>query len=453
MLDQAVALLDDPAAAVARGFGERPVLLDGRGPTSWGDGAVVLSANPVATLEIGPEATRPLEELERFSAACLGDGCAGIAVALSYDLKHWVEHLPRRHSWPRQPLLYAAAYDWAYRADRNTNRARLLARDRAAAASAEQLLAAAASGCRPARVSIAPPAAVRREMSQAAYVAMVRRAKQYIAAGDIYQANLAHAFRAALDRDDASALFAEWTRLYPTPYAAYLDGGDWALASNSPECFLDVDGSAISTMPIKGTRPRRAGDDAAAVAAELAADAKDRAEHVMIVDLERSDLGRVCVPGTVRVEEMQSIHHFPVLVHMMSTVRGSLRAGVGLAEILRATFPGGSITGAPKVRAMEIIEELEPTPRGFYTGSIGWIERGGRARFNIAIRTALIDGDGLTFHAGGGIVADSNPMAEYAETLAKSESLLRVLTTSESRPREGESRSGQRAAERARRNI
>jgi para-aminobenzoate synthetase component 1 len=250
----------------------------------------------------------------------------------------------------------------------------------------------------------------------------VARVHEYIAAGDVYQVNLAQPFHAAAARADAAALYAAWTEQYPMPYAAYVDGGDWTLVANSPECLLRVDGDRIATLPIKGTR-RRGGN----ANGPLAADAKERAEHVMIVDLERNDLGRVCRDGSIEVADLFAERAYPLLVHMVSEVRGRLRPGVGLATVLRALFPGGSITGAPKIRAMEIIEELEPAPRGFYTGAVGWTEPDGRSVFNIAIRTAVLDAAGLCYWAGGGIVADSRAADEYAETLLKTEALLHAL--------------------------
>jgi len=230
---------------------------------------------------------------------------------------------------------------------------------------------------------------------------------------------------------DAPALFAAWLDRYPMPFAAYVDGGAWIALSNSPECFLIADDGSVATFPIKGTRRRRADCAADTLAAELQGDAKEQAEHVMVVDLERNDLGRVCEPGSVAVAEFAAVRQYPLLVHMVSEVRGRLRCGTSLAALLRATFPGGSISGAPKIRAMQIIEELEPAARGFYTGSIGWTEIDGESRFNIAIRTAVLDAGGLTYWAGGGIVADSDATREYQESLLKAEALFRALAACE----------------------
>lgn len=214
------------------------------------------------------------------------------------------------------------------------------------------------------------------------------------------------------------------------PFAAYVDAGDWVAVSNSPECFLLVEGDRVATFPIKGTR--RVPPDAVAVgplADGLAGDEKERAEHVMIVDLERNDLGRVCAAGSIEVADFARVRCYPLLLHMVSEVRGRLRPGTTLPELLGATFPGGSITGAPKIRAMEIIEELEPCARGLYTGAVGWIELSGQARFNLAIRTAVLTNERLIYYAGGGIVADSDPQREYDETVLKTESLCRALAS------------------------
>jgi para-aminobenzoate synthetase component 1 len=199
-----------------------------------------------------------------------------------------------------------------------------------------------------------------------------------------------------------------------------LSWGDLAIASASPECFYQTRGDLIVTRPIKGTRPRgqTAGEDARR-AEELLRSPKDRAELTMIVDLERNDLGRVCRYGSVVVRDSLAIESFAQVHHLVATNEGRLRPGVGPMGILRAVFPGGSITGAPKIRAMQIIDELEPNRRSLYTGAIGYLSRGGSSAFSIAIRTILIEGDRASYQVGGGIVADSDPEAEYEETLAK----------------------------------
>jgi para-aminobenzoate synthetase component 1 len=432
----------------------RAVLLDGGGPDSWGSGDVLYADTPSATLEVFPsgwgrwradgvERWRwgdPLAQWEAFQrdgGAGPGerDDGAGFLTVLSYELKHWIEVLPRRLSWPRLPVLYCARYDWSYRANYRTGAARIAAARADTLAERlrwyeETMRAATDRGGTACRApTLARPArrpCLRPTLSREAYCAMLARAHEYIAAGDIYEINLAQRFTAAADRADAPALFAAWSARYPMPFAAFVDGAAWAVVSNSPECLLLTDGARAATFPIKGTRrlDPRAADGA--LAAELRGDAKEHAEHVMVVDLERNDLGRVCEIGSVEVAEFATVRQYPRLLHMVSEVRGRLRDETSPAALLRAIFPGGSITGAPKIRAMQLIEELEPAARGFYTGAIGWTELDGRSRFNIAIRTALLDQTGLTYWAGGGIVADSDAEREYAETLLKSETLFRA---------------------------
>ena len=259
------------------------------------------------------------------------------------------------------------------------------------------------------------------------YIKAVLKAKEYIAGGDIYQVNLSQRFSTEIDISPYD-LYLRLREASPAPFSAYLDFGKAAVLSSSPERFLKVDGGYIETRPIKGTRPR--GDSAEKderLKRELEVSDKDRAEHIMIVDLERNDLGRVCKYGTVRVEENMTVESFAQVHHMVSSVTGELKKGVSLMDIIKATFPGGSITGAPKVRAMEIIEELEPTKRGVYTGSIGYIGFNGKMDLNIAIRTMLVTDEKVHFSVGGGIVADSDPEAEYQETLDKAKGMLEAL--------------------------
>jgi anthranilate/para-aminobenzoate synthase component I len=212
------------------------------------------------------------------------------------------------------------------------------------------------------------------------------------------------------------------------PFGAFLDGGGFTVLSGSPERFLRVAGELIETEPIKGTRPTDSDPCRdAALRTELARDPKERAEHVMIVDLERNDLGRVCVPGSVHVPSLMRLESFATVHHMVSTVRGRLRDDVGLAALLRATFPGGSITGAPKIRAAQIIAELERRPRELYTGAIAWFRGPRDFDSSIAIRTAVARDGEYTYHAGGGVVADSDPVREHRECLLKAAPFLRAL--------------------------
>jgi para-aminobenzoate synthetase component 1 len=263
------------------------------------------------------------------------------------------------------------------------------------------------------------------------YLDAVGRVRDYIIAGDIFQANLSQRFQTSMPGAPFD-LYRRLRRRNPAPFAAYLDYGELAVLSASPERFLRLDEQRhIETRPIKGTRPRGLGPmHDAALGRALAESEKDRAENVMIVDLLRNDLSRVCRPGTVRVPELFALEHHPTVHHLVSTVVGELEPGADASDLIRAAFPGGSITGAPKVRAMEIIAELEPTQRGVYCGSVGYISLTGAMDTSIVIRTYLALRGRVYFQAGGGIVADSDPELEYRETLDKARALIETLVES-----------------------
>lgn len=262
------------------------------------------------------------------------------------------------------------------------------------------------------------------EIARETYEAMVRRAQDYIAAGDIYQVCLAHRFRGSW-AGPAWPFYAALRHYSPAPYAAYLDLGDTTVLSASPESFLRLSGRSIRTRPIKGTRPRRAAGDADERSAyELITSPKEVAELVMITDLERNDLGRVCEYGSVQVTDLLHLERFEQVFHLVSTVEGTLRTGISHLDAVAACFPGGSISGAPKKRALEIIAELEPAPRGIYTGAVGFFGFNGESHFNIAIRSLVRRGGEATFHVGAGIVADSDPAHEWQETLDKAAGIL-----------------------------
>ncbi len=265
-------------------------------------------------------------------------------------------------------------------------------------------------------------------ISKEAYLAAVAAAVEYIRAGDIFQVNYAHGFEAPYSGAPL-ALYRALREGNPAPFGAFLDlGRGSALLSTSPELFLELHGRAVRTRPIKGTRRRGATpEEDRALAEALSASAKDHAELAMIIDLERNDLGRVCRPGTIRVSDPGRIESFASVHHRVATVEGVLEEGADRVDLLQATFPGGSITGAPKVRAMEIIDELEAARRGAYTGSIGILTDDGGMVLNIAIRTATLARGTLRIAVGGGIVADSVPEAEYDETLAKGAAMFRAL--------------------------
>jgi len=259
------------------------------------------------------------------------------------------------------------------------------------------------------------------------YIKAVDRVREYIAAGDVFQVNLSQRFEADL-KIPPYELYKRLRMVNPAPFASYLNFQGVTIVSASPERFLKVQGDLVETRPIKGTRPR--GRDLVEderLAQELTHSTKDRAENVMIVDLERNDLGRVCRYGTVKVAELAILETFPTVFHLTSTVVGRLRRGKSNIDLLKATFPGGSIIGAPKVRAMEIIDELEPTKRSAYTGSIGYLSFNADMDINIVIRTFFIKEGKAYFQVGGGIIYDSDSKAEYMETLDKAKALIQAL--------------------------
>ena len=269
------------------------------------------------------------------------------------------------------------------------------------------------------------------------FTAGVSRILDYLAAGDVFQVNLSRAWRARFAQPlDPAALYARLRAVSPAPFAGLFAGGvadaPWAIVSSSPERLVSVRGDVVETRPLAGTRPRFEGDDDAARIRELVGHPKERAEHVMLIDLERNDLGRVCVPGSVEVDELMTVESYSHVHHIVSNVRGRLREDASPGATIRAVFPGGTITGCPKVRCMQIIAELEDTGRGAYTGAFGWLNRDGDLDLNILIRSAEVERDAtgggtLRFRTGAGIVADSDPQRELDETRAKARGLLEAL--------------------------
>jgi len=346
----------------------------------------------------------------------------------SYDLGRAFVGLPawaaRRDDVPAWPGIEVHCHDAVWVRDTGGD-ATIFAQDVAAADRLAALLASPAPAPSGASDDPLQLGALTADHPDARFLDGVRRVLEYLRAGDAYQVNLSRRLSAPCGTSAGmpAALAAALRARSPAPHAAMIVSadGEGALVGNSPERFLAVttDG-AIETRPIKGTRSRGAGPDAdRAAAAALGASAKDRAEHVMIVDLERNDLGRVCRTGSVAVASLARVVALPTVYHLVSTVRGHLRPDVGLAALLEATFPGGSITGAPKRRAMQIIDELEPAPRGPYTGATGWLGAAGDLDLAIAIRTAVVRAGRLSLSVGGGVVADSTPEGELAETEVK----------------------------------
>ncbi len=286
------------------------------------------------------------------------------------------------------------------------------------------LLARTAAAPTPAPV----PPPVLEEDAPARFTDGVARIHDYLRAGDVFQVNLSRAWRGRFaDAPDPAALYDQLRRANPAPFAGLLRWGDAALLSSSPERLVSLRGRRAETRPIAGTRPRFPGDDDAARIRDLVGNPKERAEHVMLIDLERNDLGRVCVPGSVRVDELMAVETYAHVHHIVSNVSGTLREGVGPGGLVRAVFPGGTITGAPKVRCMQIIASLEGEGRGPYTGSLGYLDRGGDLDLNILIRSAWLQGRELQLRTGAGIVVDSDAARELDETRAKARGWLRAL--------------------------
>jgi len=272
------------------------------------------------------------------------------------------------------------------------------------------------------------PASFKTNLSPDQYMNCVERAKEYIAEGDIYQANLAQRFEIE-NCGDTLDLYYRLQKVNPSPFSGFLKFEDLSICSSSPERLVKRDREILETRPIAGTRPRgKTSDEDTRLSAELLLNEKEKAEHLMLVDLERNDMGRICEYGSVTVTDLMFLEHYSHVTHIVSNIRGQLRPGIGLREILRAIFPGGTITGCPKIRCMEIIDELEPTSRGPYSGSFGYIGFRDYLDLNIIIRSIIIRDDKAYFHVGAGIVADSVPEKEFQETLDKAQALFVALT-------------------------
>lgn len=384
-----------------------------------------VSESPRAPLEL------LREELGDVTPSVPGLPFAGGAVGyFGYDLGRRIEHIPSLAAADiAMPDLAVGLYDWAVVVDHVTRRTWLVGNGRDARTFAVwdalvSRLEAEPSPEPPAFRVLGPP---RPNLSRDEYARAFRAVQEHIRRGDCYQVNLTQRFETEAD-GDAWHAYLRLRDINPAPFAAYLDWPDGKIVCSSPERFLRVEGRRVETKPIKGTRPRSADPDRdRALAEELRASEKDRAENVMIVDLLRNDLGKVCVPGSVRVSKLFDIESFASVHQLVSTVEGRLADDVHALDLVAACFPGGSITGAPKVAAMKIIEELEPQRRSVYCGSIGYIGFDGNMDSNIAIRTLVQQGGRVYTWAGGGVVADSELEAEYQESLDKAAAMLAVM--------------------------
>jgi 4-amino-4-deoxychorismate synthase (2-amino-4-deoxychorismate-forming) component I len=434
-------------SAAAGPLGRASVLAAAPTGALWLDGQGRLHTEGAVPAGVpGPPGSGFLGALGRWvaaeKAAAPGDSGLGAAPAdlpfsggwaffLGYELAGEIE--------PRLSLpLPSAPHDWQAFAlrvpcalihDRHSGKVQAVAEEGAE----EALTAVAGEAHELARAVSDPgvtpaPLAVARVLEEdaAAYLERVRRGKEYIRAGDIYQTNLSRPWRVELrDEPAVGALYERLRTVNPAPFAALAQWHGGAVLSSSPERLARIAGRRVETRPIAGTRPRsrQPGGDAHETAA-LVAHPKERAEHIMLVDLERNDLGRVCEAGTVRVEELMSVESYAHVHHIVSSVTGVLRPQVTAIDVLRAVFPGGTITGCPKYRCMQIIAELEGEGRGAYTGALGFLGRDGGMDCNILIRTMTLAGRAIEFRAGAGIVADSDPERELEETRAKARGLL-----------------------------
>jgi para-aminobenzoate synthetase component 1 len=364
-------------------------------------------------------------------AACDLPFTGGAIGYFSYDLARRFERLPARtEDTEKMPEMAVGIYDWAVIVDHLERRSWLVGQGRCVDTHArwnELVARFSAPAPERARAPFRITAPLASNLSRDAYAGAFKRVLDYIYAGDCYQINLAQRFAAPASGDPWLA-YQALRVINPAPYAAYFNTPYCQVLSASPERFLRLERSLVETKPIKGTRPR-AGHPRldAELAAGLQASAKDRAENVMIVDLLRNDLSKNCEPGSVRVPKLFEVESFATVHHLVSTVTGKLRQGRDALDLLRGCFPGGSITGAPKLRAMQIIEELEPQRRGVYCGAIGYIGCDGNMDLNIAIRTLVHSAGTIRFWAGGGIVADSRCDDEYQETFDKAAAMLKLL--------------------------
>ncbi len=356
--------------------------------------------------------------------------CGGWFVYLGYELVREIEpKLKLAAAGDRLPVAYAARCPSAVLLDHRTGQGWLVAENQQALESARAALESTPAPPGP----LAPFDPDQLELVAdpgERYRQGVERIKQWILDGDVFQVNLSRGWHGrSRSTIDASALYAALAGSNPAPFAglARMPGG--TVLSSSPERLVEVRDGQVQTRPIAGTRPR--GDSAElddSLSRELMAHPKERAEHIMLIDLERNDLGRVCLTGSVEVDELMVVESYAHVHHIVSNVRGRLAPGLDAADVIAAVFPGGTITGCPKIRCMEIIAELEDSGRGFYTGAMGYLDRRGSLDLNILIRSMVVNGNTLSFRTGAGIVADSDPDAELAETEAKAQGLLRAMS-------------------------
>jgi para-aminobenzoate synthetase component 1 len=437
-----------PSASI---LGANPAVIDGGGFSYW-------AAEPRDVFEFTAAQTDPFPKLEsvlgryrlthgpadpeRTDLPASGMFCGGWIGYFSYDLGRYIERLPQRavddlHT----PLIRLCFYDRVIAYDHRSDVFWLMALElpddsekpaekiTALAHHLDQARQVPPAALSPANIKDVEFAHLRRNMTREDYLDAVKRIKDYIRDGDIYQVNYSHRFEQPFESRPIQ-LFHWQNRFNPCGYAAFLDAGDFQIVSASPEMFITIRNGVIQTKPIKGTRPRIDASDPRSLrfneqqCNDLLTNEKEQAELNMIIDLERNDTARICKPGTRHVIQPRTIETYPTVYHAVATIAGELRDDIMFSDVLKAMFPGGSITGAPKIRSMEIIDELEPTARSVYTGAIGYLGLDGTVCLNIAIRTVIISGGRAFVQTGGGIVADSDPQAEWDETITKARALL-----------------------------
>lgn len=436
----------DPLALFAK-LRQRPgaVLLDSGRPKATNGRYDILTSDPLATLEIGPSGQTTFESETLALPASLSDTTAqqqwlleqlpsplqeselpflgGLIGYWSYDFGRNEAAIPSQHPPATQlPLARLGLFDWCITFDHATQTAWLVGSEERRSQVMTWLNEPAAPT---APFRLTQPFLA--ELSQAEYTQRFTAVQRYIRAGDCYQINLAQRFSARYQGDEWQA-YLKLREATPTPFSGFMAWGEQAVMSLSPERFIQSRHGLVETRPIKGTRPRgHTPEQDRALADDLLSSTKDRAENVMIVDLLRNDLGRVCTPGSIRVPQLCQLESYPNVHHLVSVVQGQLAPQHSPLSLLTAAFPGGSITGAPKIRAMQIIDELEPCQRSVYCGSLGYIDIRGSMDTSIAIRTMVADAGNLHVWGGGGLVADSQAEEEYAETLDKIRHLIGAL--------------------------
>jgi len=416
---------------------DNPSILGGANLNSVRNRYSYFAAEPVEIFEFFSNEKEPFEKLRIvLSKYRLEEGIDGVFTGgwlgfFSYDLNRFIENIPAADDDIKLPLIRLCFYDKVICFDHLENCFHLFAIEfsedgeekitqlQEILNKAANVISTEAPTCR-----YEAEKSFNSNMTKDYYLDAIAKTKKHIYDGDVYQINFSQRFSADFNSEPYK-LFLWQNKFNPSPYSAFIDAGDYKIVSASPELFIKINNGSITTCPIKGTRPRthnKSIDEKNYN--ELIGNEKEKAELDMIIDLERNDLGRICRPGSIKVVKRRDIEAFATVFHAVATIQGQLKEKIDFTDILNAIFPGGSISGAPKISAMNIINVLEPTARGLYTGSIGWIDLKGNACLNIAIRTIIIKDNVAFAQTGGGIVADSDAESEWNETLIKAKALL-----------------------------